>query len=326
MATTAIRLRGNSVRSMARAAARPAESRDEADRGIAAKAVKDYHVERSADWVVRLGDGTATLHQRMLWTYTGEMFAVDVTERALIRCLDRRHGAALLPGVAARRCKRCSTRRTIVVADPFMRTLAWWQEGIHMVVAAARGSAGAAALDGRRAMVTSKRNRPPARKMRRWPSARGHLACARRYRRSRDPTCRSSSRSRDAVARASDAWIVTVTLTYSDVRRRASSEADTATAIGAVIGRTGCASSPRVALHDLTDWIAPNRQTASCTRRHVVGAVQVLLLPAPARARAPPELWLAADACVTACKANTVAPSASSRSTSSSRTETGRPW
>ena len=39
-----------------------------------------YHVERSADWVIRLGDGTDESHARMqaaiddLWTYTGEMF------------------------------------------------------------------------------------------------------------------------------------------------------------------------------------------------------------------------------------------------------------
>jgi ring-1,2-phenylacetyl-CoA epoxidase subunit PaaC len=60
--------------------------------GIAAKAVKEvrYHVERSSDWVVRLGDGTDESHARMqsaieaLWMYTGEMFTVDATERALI--------------------------------------------------------------------------------------------------------------------------------------------------------------------------------------------------------------------------------------------------
>lgn len=58
---------------------------------IAAKALKEvtYHVERSADWVVRLGDGTDLSHDRMqaavdvLWPYTGEMFAGDETERAL---------------------------------------------------------------------------------------------------------------------------------------------------------------------------------------------------------------------------------------------------
>src|SRR5262249_52467710 len=59
---------------------------------IAAKAVKEvaYHVERSSDWVIRLGDGTEESHARMqtaldrLWPYTGEMFAVDDVEAALV--------------------------------------------------------------------------------------------------------------------------------------------------------------------------------------------------------------------------------------------------
>lgn len=59
---------------------------------IAAKALKEvhYHIERSADWVIRLGDGTEESHRRMqaavddLWMYTGEMFEVDAIELALI--------------------------------------------------------------------------------------------------------------------------------------------------------------------------------------------------------------------------------------------------
>lgn len=59
---------------------------------IAAKGVKEaiYHVERSADWIIRLGDGTELSHARMqaavdaLWPYTGEMFAGDDTERTLV--------------------------------------------------------------------------------------------------------------------------------------------------------------------------------------------------------------------------------------------------
>ena len=55
-------------------------SRDERIAGIAAKAIKEvrYHVERSRDWVIRLGDGTDVSHSRMqsavdaLWMYTGE--------------------------------------------------------------------------------------------------------------------------------------------------------------------------------------------------------------------------------------------------------------
>jgi ring-1,2-phenylacetyl-CoA epoxidase subunit PaaC len=59
---------------------------------IAAKAAKEasYHVERSGDWVIRLGDGTELSHRRMqdavdtLWMYAGEMFLPDPTEQALI--------------------------------------------------------------------------------------------------------------------------------------------------------------------------------------------------------------------------------------------------
>lgn len=58
---------------------------------IAAKAAKEvaYHLERSADLVVRLGDGTEESHNRMqkslnaLWAYTGEMFGDDATDQAM---------------------------------------------------------------------------------------------------------------------------------------------------------------------------------------------------------------------------------------------------
>lgn len=68
-----------------------AGSSDERIAAIAAKALTEvrYHVERSADWVVRLGDGTELSHCRMqdaidaLWACTGEMFAADALERAL---------------------------------------------------------------------------------------------------------------------------------------------------------------------------------------------------------------------------------------------------
>lgn len=69
-----------------------AQSSDGRIAGIAAKAVKEaaYHAERSADWVIRLGDGTDASHARMqdaidaLWMYTGEMFAVQPGEAALV--------------------------------------------------------------------------------------------------------------------------------------------------------------------------------------------------------------------------------------------------
>jgi len=69
-----------------------AGSSDATIAGIAAKAAKEaaYHVERSGDWVIRLGDGTDESHRKMqaaiddLWMYTGEMFAPDAIELELI--------------------------------------------------------------------------------------------------------------------------------------------------------------------------------------------------------------------------------------------------
>ena len=69
-----------------------ARSADARVAGIAAKAAKEvaYHAERSADWVIRLGDGTAESHARMqraldrLWPYTGELFAADAIDEALV--------------------------------------------------------------------------------------------------------------------------------------------------------------------------------------------------------------------------------------------------
>ncbi len=66
-------------------------SKDEQIAAIAAKASKEvaYHVERSADTVVGLGDGTAESHGRMqealeyLWPYVGEMFESDAVDAVL---------------------------------------------------------------------------------------------------------------------------------------------------------------------------------------------------------------------------------------------------
>jgi ring-1,2-phenylacetyl-CoA epoxidase subunit PaaC len=60
---------------------------------IAAKAVKEmaYHVRHAAEWAIRLGDGTDESHSRAaaaldeLWTYTGELFAMDGGEQALAK-------------------------------------------------------------------------------------------------------------------------------------------------------------------------------------------------------------------------------------------------
>jgi len=58
---------------------------------IAAKALKEvsYHLDRSTDLVIRLGDGTAESHLRMqdalddLWSYAGELFVADAFDEQL---------------------------------------------------------------------------------------------------------------------------------------------------------------------------------------------------------------------------------------------------
>jgi ring-1,2-phenylacetyl-CoA epoxidase subunit PaaC len=59
---------------------------------IAARSEKEsaYHLRHTSEWIVRLGDGTAESHRRAqtaiddFWAFTGEMFAVDDSERGLI--------------------------------------------------------------------------------------------------------------------------------------------------------------------------------------------------------------------------------------------------
>jgi ring-1,2-phenylacetyl-CoA epoxidase subunit PaaC len=58
---------------------------------IAAKGLKEvtYHLERSRDWILRLGDGTEESRRRMqtamddLWMYTGELFESDEIDQAI---------------------------------------------------------------------------------------------------------------------------------------------------------------------------------------------------------------------------------------------------
>jgi ring-1,2-phenylacetyl-CoA epoxidase subunit PaaC len=68
-------------------------SKDSRIAEIAAKGLKEvtYHLERSREWVLRLGDGTEESHERMqtalddLWMYTGELFETDEVDEAMIR-------------------------------------------------------------------------------------------------------------------------------------------------------------------------------------------------------------------------------------------------
>jgi len=108
-----------------------AVSRDPRIAEIAAKALKEvmYHAERSADWVIRLGDGTELSHTRMqsaiddLWMYTGEMFAADDTELALAAEGVAADVGALLPAWRDR------VAAVLDLATLTMPSSAWMQRG-----------------------------------------------------------------------------------------------------------------------------------------------------------------------------------------------------
>lgn len=59
---------------------------------IAHKAIKEiaYHAQWSAEWLIRLGDGTEESHTRAqnalndLWEWTGELFTMDTVDEAMI--------------------------------------------------------------------------------------------------------------------------------------------------------------------------------------------------------------------------------------------------
>ncbi|MCC3305762.1 1,2-phenylacetyl-CoA epoxidase subunit PaaC [Sneathiella sp. HT1-7] len=71
---------------------RLSKSSDERLAGIAAKSLKEttYHRRHSADWVIRLGDGTEESHEKMqsaidaIWGYLPEMFDMDAVDEAMV--------------------------------------------------------------------------------------------------------------------------------------------------------------------------------------------------------------------------------------------------
>jgi ring-1,2-phenylacetyl-CoA epoxidase subunit PaaC len=104
---------------------------------IAAKCAKEaaYHAERSADWVIRLGDGTADSRTRMqsaidgLWMFTGEMFAADAVDSELAAA-----GIAADVGSLAapwrRQVDAVFAEATLAApADPFMQK--GGRQGVH---------------------------------------------------------------------------------------------------------------------------------------------------------------------------------------------------
>ena len=68
------------------------QSNDSRLAAIAGKAIKEseYHLRRSEEWMMRLGDSTQESHRRLqsavdeLWRFTGELFDQDAPERELV--------------------------------------------------------------------------------------------------------------------------------------------------------------------------------------------------------------------------------------------------
>lgn len=67
-------------------------SKDENLVAIAEKSIKElsYHYRYSAEWVIRLGDGTEESHAKMqealvdIWDYAGELFEADEVDQAML--------------------------------------------------------------------------------------------------------------------------------------------------------------------------------------------------------------------------------------------------
>ena len=98
--------------------------------GIAQKALKeaDYHLRRSATWVVRLGDGTEESHRRMqdaiteMWKYVDDLFVTDEVETDLA-------ASGVAPDLAAVRAEFDTTVAQVLSEatmtlpdDPYQRT------------------------------------------------------------------------------------------------------------------------------------------------------------------------------------------------------------
>ncbi len=92
-------------------------SRDVRFASIAAKALKEvtYHLDRSSETVIGLGDGTEQSHARMqtaldlLWPYVGEMFKPDVIDDAI-------HAAGIAPDLTTLRT-RFDTRINAILTE-----------------------------------------------------------------------------------------------------------------------------------------------------------------------------------------------------------------
>lgn len=95
--------------------------------GIAAKAAKeaDYHLRHSAEWIVRLGDGTEESKRRVqtalddLWNCTGELFESDDIYASLVK-------AGIMPDLKAIRTSWSETVDEVLAEAGLARPAEGW--------------------------------------------------------------------------------------------------------------------------------------------------------------------------------------------------------
>jgi ring-1,2-phenylacetyl-CoA epoxidase subunit PaaC len=96
---------------------------------IAAKAEKEvaYHLRHGAEWLIRLGDGTAESRRRAeaaldaLWPYTDELFEADASEQSLIT-------AGVAPDPLALRSTWQATLDDVLARATLERPAAGWMQ------------------------------------------------------------------------------------------------------------------------------------------------------------------------------------------------------
>jgi len=106
------------------------KSKDETLAAIAGKAIKEirYHLSHAADWVIRLGDGTAESHDKMqraindMWTYTGDMFDMSSEETKLANDGIAVNTISLLPSWNAQIGKVLAEATLTMPTDGYMQS------------------------------------------------------------------------------------------------------------------------------------------------------------------------------------------------------------
>jgi len=106
-------------------------SKDETVAAIAAKATKEvrYHLRRSTEWVLRLGDGTKESHSKIqvsfdaIWKYTGDLFVQDESDTKIISVEIGPNLSAIYP-VWKEKVKTILSQATLAMPQD-----AWMQSG-----------------------------------------------------------------------------------------------------------------------------------------------------------------------------------------------------